>query len=689
MITNMKYLSSFILLVLVLHSCEKPEVANPADPNYKLQVPVLISGVTEADTAIVLSWQNTEEYTREFLVNRKSGSSSYGTIATVSKDVLSYVDTSFSTDVSYSYVVQSKVSKNLSENSNILATEVALVPSGLTPTIISDSEILLSWTDNCSFEEGYHLERDSGTGYTRIADLDKNISSYPDSALTLGKNYFYRIAAFTNNNSSAWLTSNATATTFPAPTNLSVTAINDTSVAINWTDNCNFEEGYRLERDPGSGYEQVAELVADVTEYTDIGLAYNSNYSYRVAGFTSNNISSWEISSSINIEFPSPSNLQAIILSESQIYLRWNDNSENETGYRIERDSGNGFVEICEVPQDVIEYFDNDIDYETDYIYRVAGFTSNNISSWETSSSINIEFPAPSNLRATIINDSQIQLTWDDNSYNEDGFRLERDSGAGFELIAETSENETEYIDGGLESETSYSYRVNSFTSVSNSEYSDVRTFGILTDQDGNMYITMEFGDQVWMVDNLKVTHYRDGTEIQFHTYTSYPSWYNLTTGAYSIYNSDTNNLGTYGALYNWYAVADTHIISPEGWHVPTDAEWMELEIFLGMDSSEVDNTYYRGSNEGSKLAGTAALWNNGALKNDPEFSVSEFTALPSGCRTNSGNYFGLSDWAFFWTATDYGEHHSMRRVLYYDQMGVQRLYSELNYGFSIRCVRD
>ena len=472
MITNMKYLSSFILLVLVLHSCEKLEVANPADPNYKLQAPVLISSVTEADTAIVLSWQNTEEYTREFLVNRKSESSAYTTIATVPKDVLGYKDTSFTLDVSYSFVVQSKVSKNLSQNSNVLAVEVILPePSDLSLTTITDSKVQLSWTDNCNYEAGYRIERDSGVGYIQVAELVQNTATYTDSSLIVGIDYFYRVAAYTNSNASNWVVSNSINTSFPAPTDLMIIALNDASVELSWIDNCSYEVGYHIERNSGLGYASIADLAENTTTYTDSLMSINVDYSYRVAAYSNSNTSGWVVSPTINTSFPAPTNLTVDAISDTSVWLSWTDNCSFEEGFRLERDSGSGFEQIVELAPNVTTYVDNGLAYQTDYSYRIAGFTSNNISSWNSSTPVNIGFPAPTSLVATILNDSQIRLNWNDNSANETGFKVERDSGTGYEFVTEVPADEIEYIDSGLQYNTSYTYRIAGFSGNSTTDW--------------------------------------------------------------------------------------------------------------------------------------------------------------------------------------------------------------------------
>jgi uncharacterized protein (TIGR02145 family)/uncharacterized delta-60 repeat protein len=212
----------------------------------------------------------------------------------------------------------------------------------------------------------------------------------------------------------------------------------------------------------------------------------------------------------------------------------------------------------------------------------------------------------------------------------------------------------------------------------------------MVTDLDGNIYSTIQIGDQIWMAENLKVTHYRDGSEIP--NVTSADDWRALTSGAYCI--SDNNNTSgifdTYGALYNWSAATDTRNISPVGWHIPSDDEWKELEITLGMSQSEADDTGYRGTNQGSKLAGNRSLWANGLLEDESEFGTSGFDALPGGRRTTFTGYDEyLSIIAEFWSATEYNSGQAWKRNLITYRTDITREVALKNHGLSIRCVKD
>ena len=206
-----------------------------------------------------------------------------------------------------------------------------------------------------------------------------------------------------------------------------------------------------------------------------------------------------------------------------------------------------------------------------------------------------------------------------------------------------------------------------------------------LMDIDGIVYETVFIGDQIWMAENLKVTHYRNGEEIPIVT--SDTEWSNLTTGAYSSYDNDNNNVDTYGLLYNWYAVNDNRNLAPTGWHVPTDEEWKQLEMYLGMGLSEADDTGCRDTDEGNKLKETGiAHWN---IPNEGATNESGFSALPGGLRSSAGTCDNIGYYTYFWSATEGDSGNAWYRFLHYNRSCVSRYNSNKQNGFSVRCVKD
>jgi uncharacterized protein (TIGR02145 family) len=228
-----------------------------------------------------------------------------------------------------------------------------------------------------------------------------------------------------------------------------------------------------------------------------------------------------------------------------------------------------------------------------------------------------------------------------------------------------------------LTANTSYCVRAYATNSVGTS-YGNVQTFttGAVTDIDGNVYHAVTIGTQVWMLENLKVTHYRNGDAIP--NVTDNGAWYSLTTGAYCNYYDDEGYVATYGRLYNWYATVDSRNIAPAGWHVPTDAEWQILVDYLGGDAVA-----------GGKMKETGTThWNS---PNTGATNESGFAALPGGSRSNDGTYGYLNNYASLWSSTEQSSTNAWDRTLSFNNTEVGRnyLYRYKQNGFSVRCVKD
>jgi uncharacterized protein (TIGR02145 family) len=213
---------------------------------------------------------------------------------------------------------------------------------------------------------------------------------------------------------------------------------------------------------------------------------------------------------------------------------------------------------------------------------------------------------------------------------------------------------------------------------------------GNVTDADGNVYQSVRLGKQVWTVENLKTTKYNDGSAIP--NVTNYLYWDDLTTDAYCYYVNNAVNKVKYGALYNWYAV-NTGKLAPEGWRVPTDAEWDTLQNYL------IANGYnWDGKTIGNKIAKSMAAQTDwitctypGSIGNDlSKNNASGFSALPGGCRDYDGYFASISLQAYWWSATEIDTLRACYRSLKFNY--VELFLDDFNYkvhGFSVRLLRD
>ena len=220
---------------------------------------------------------------------------------------------------------------------------------------------------------------------------------------------------------------------------------------------------------------------------------------------------------------------------------------------------------------------------------------------------------------------------------------------------------------------------------------------GTVTDQDGNSYPYLTYGDQVWTVKNAEMVTYRDGTEIP--QVTDATAWSNLTTGAWCYYDNDPSK----GKLYNWYAVAGIHDnddntpnkeFAPEGWHVPSDAEWTTLEEYL------ISNGYnYDGSTTGNKIAKSMSSttgWNSstytGAVGNNQSLNNSVgFNAFPGGFRDILGSFHFEGTDSRLWSSSE-----SNTNVAWYRGLNVNSVNlasngtsGSIRNGQSVRFIKD
>jgi uncharacterized protein (TIGR02145 family) len=220
----------------------------------------------------------------------------------------------------------------------------------------------------------------------------------------------------------------------------------------------------------------------------------------------------------------------------------------------------------------------------------------------------------------------------------------------------------------------------------------------IMTDKDNNTYSTVSIGAQCWTTTNLKVTKYDDGSLIPDLTSSTSNPW--ATSGARTEYVAAgvTGYVGTFGYLYNWYAVNDLRKLCPAGWHVPTDAEWTimiqtldpsqavnsgNVSTFTGVQSSTA-GTVMKSTVTNSSI-GSGLGWNPGS----PGTNTSGFTALPGGYRNIGGSFSLIRNVAFFWSATESDYSYAWYRYLNFSSSSVFRINYYKSVGASVRCLRD
>ena len=178
-------------------------------------------------------------------------------------------------------------------------------------------------------------------------------------------------------------------------------------------------------------------------------------------------------------------------------------------------------------------------------------------------------------------------------------------------------------------------------------------------------------GNQTWATKNLDVATYRNGEVIP--QVQDANAWSNLSTGAWCYSANNSANGTTYGKLYNWYAVNDPRGLAPNGYHIPSDAEWTTLIDYLGGASSA-----------GTKMKSTNGWQNNGNGSN-----TSGFAGLPGGYRSSNGNFYDVGAYGYWWSSSEYSSNYAWYRYLYSNNGDVNRSVNYKRNGFSVRCLRD
>lgn len=254
-----------------------------------------------------------------------------------------------------------------------------------------------------------------------------------------------------------------------------------------------------------------------------------------------------------------------------------------------------------------------------------------------------------------------------------------------------------------FEAETRYYFRALASTGeeIHMSDVLAVNTFrkyyeegGGVTDTSGNTYRTIILGDQEWMAENLNARHYATGEMIR--QIRDHDEWLRTQSSAWSFYENNSEYGRLYGRLYNGRAVTDRRNICPEGWKVPSDDDWMQLEEYLGMPDYELgprDPFDDRGvsSQIGVKLKTMdTSVWRSSRSITG---NASGFSALPAGVRYSDGfisTFTGEGSSTTFWTSTVVEHHNAMfARSLSGSYEGIGGFVRPFGSGMSVRCIRE
>jgi hypothetical protein len=273
-------------------------------------------------------------------------------------------------------------------------------PTSLTATALSSSQIRLNWVDTNNNEEGYFVERSlsSTSGFSQIASLAANATSYTSTGLAAGTTYYYRVrGSFKNGTYSAYSNvasarTTSTGTAPAAPSNLAAAAASSTQINLAWTDNSTNETGFKVERALSSAGPWTYIGSTASTGYGASGLAASTLYYFRVQAYNSYGNSAysntaWATTQGTTSVPSAPSSLTASAASSSQINLAWADTSSNETGFKIERSTATASWAQIATVGNVTSYASTALVASTAYSYRVRSYNTAGSSAYSNTAS--------------------------------------------------------------------------------------------------------------------------------------------------------------------------------------------------------------------------------------------------------------------------------------------------------------
>ncbi|MDL1911588.1 hypothetical protein FBQ81_13015 [Chloroflexi bacterium CFX6] len=269
-------------------------------------------------------------------------------------------------------------------------------PSDLSAALQNGPQVSLAWTDNATDETGFVIERATdGVTFSPLATMGADVVAFVDLDVLGGNTYDYRVAAFNDGGASGY--SNTASVTIPgpqppeAPSNLEANLEDGPQIHLAWADNSADETGFVIERaTDGVTFSVLTSVGADTISYMDAAVSGGNTYDYRVAAFSDGGVSTY--SNTVSVTVPAdatipaaPANLSALNITQTSLTLAWQDLSNNEAGFIIERSTRNDFTRnlvTITVGPDATSFDDTGLKRNTKYFYRVRAFNAAGDSPW-------------------------------------------------------------------------------------------------------------------------------------------------------------------------------------------------------------------------------------------------------------------------------------------------------------------
>ncbi len=367
------FIVSILVFAIILTFCSKSSTSTEEGLNAPSNLELTLVG----SNLVKLTWQDNSSEAIEFIIDRKEGEFDwYENYAVVVSNITSFIDNiPTASNTVYSYRVRTFNGSDYSDYSIPAGWfSDSTVPTNLQLEQVAQDSIRLCWQDNSIGELNFRIDRKIGSaawqGGYKILEPETTI--YIDYNTSYYDTCYYRVFAASGNSLSNYNQNSIIPVLLPSPSNLEIETLSLTSIRLTWDDNCEVEDGYLLcKMEEGCVWDSIY-VAADTEEWLDEEVTPGIMNYYKVCAYKNSNYSPY-IEGSLNT-FSAPLNLTTTFV-DSIVILEWQDNSNNEEGFVIERkvDEGN-YEEIATVGQDMTAYIDENIEMGFIYFYRVYAF---------------------------------------------------------------------------------------------------------------------------------------------------------------------------------------------------------------------------------------------------------------------------------------------------------------------------
>ncbi|MDA3837705.1 MAG: hypothetical protein PF574_01840 [Candidatus Delongbacteria bacterium] len=424
---------------------------------------------------IRLNWIDNSDGEVGFQIEKRDSLANWHNVAILGNNVETWVDSPTDIYDSLAYRVMAFKGLDFSDYSIATMNDIDFPPpSDLIVTRIGLTGFRLDWSDNSIGEDSFIIDRkvDDNDWVIGYRTVGADVETISPVGADLGSTCQFRIYAKAGSNYSNYLVSDAIFVTLEAPTNLTFTKLDVNSIRLNWTDNCDWEEGFMIDKFVnGSWVLNYGFVFENFTQWTDDSAEINKDIVYRVRTYDYDEIvyyySAPLETGIIDNTFPAPSNLTADV-SGMNITLNWDDNSIGEAGFKIDRKyNGDPWdLDFAQVGSDVVTWNETVADTGK-YYYRMQGYlgTDESAGSEVTELWLQVDLNPPSNISYERVALDTISITWDDNSDNEDGFKIDKKVGESnwVENYSTLDSNITTWVDGSAEINQNLQYRIKSY----------------------------------------------------------------------------------------------------------------------------------------------------------------------------------------------------------------------------------